>query len=164
LALTVLLYGCIFVCRLRYDLFAGAVVADDLWTLSPFEQRYVQLVGVAGRQLEAALRLLNSEDDGNKRRSAPLPTSTHTTTRYSKISPVSAGELPHYVASSSPQQDMMYDVLATEWDGWALAAALGEVTQAEDPAPVPLPYGPASLNCTSLWFSWVEDFLSAPPC
>lgn len=130
------------------------MVSDDIWTMSPFEQPYVKLENVPGDQLEAALFLLNSEE----RDFGDLQSELAARFRSGPSWP----SLPNYLSSSTPAKDLRYDVLATEWDSWAVAGALAEVSEGEVGAPQP--YGAPGLNCTSVWFSWLADADNTASC
>lgn len=164
IAYTILISIHFLLTRLRYDLFAGEVIADDIWTLSPFEQPYVQLKDIPGEQLEEAIILLNSNKfsthppQNNDR--VPISQSDRGFDS-SSATVIGQSSLPNYVISSSIESGVMYNILATEWDGWAVANALDVVTDGQNVVE-PQPYGPSSLNCTSVWFTWLKEFSDCP--
>ena len=129
---------------LRYDLFAGDVIADDIWTLCPFSEPYYSITSLSGEDISAALKLLNSDkydpfrvDRG--RRGPP---------------PVLSTPLPNYVTSAIPESGAMYDVIASEWDTEYVSQALGEAMGTDVP-PEPHVYG--NVNTTELWLLWMEE-------
>ena len=128
---------------LRYDLFAGAVIVDDMWTLCPFAEPYNVIEGVRGNDLQKAMVLLNSDKydpfklqaPGFQRRGRPPPRN-----------------LPNYLWSSEPEAGRLYDVLGTEWDITFISQALGEV----EGAPPPTFNVYSDINTTEVWLNWME--------
>lgn len=129
---------------LRYDLFAGEVIVDDVWTLCPFSEPYYSMVSLSGEDVAAALVLLNSDKydpfRGGHGRRGPRP--------------VLSAPLPNYVSSAIPQSGIMYDVIASEWDAEFVSQALGVVLGTGVP-PEPQVYG--NINTTELWLLWMEQ-------
>ena len=121
-------------------------MVDDLWTLSPFAQPYIKLDHILGQDLISALATLNKKE----RQSSPLSVRNMKDPLFS----ANNSSLKNYEVSSIPLPTALYDVIATEWDGYYLSEAIATVSG--QPAPTLNPYRIDDINCTSLWFSYVE--------
>lgn len=129
---------------LRYDLFKGDVIVDDVWTLCPFSEPYYVIRSVEGSDLQAAFELLNSDEyDPYKLNSAGA----------SRRGPLLPRTLPNYLISTAPVSGNLYDVLGSEWDASFIAKALGDVTH--ESVPEFSVFG--SVNTTELWLNWMES-------
>jgi 2',3'-cyclic-nucleotide 2'-phosphodiesterase (5'-nucleotidase family) len=134
---------------LRYDLYKGKVIVDDIWTTSPFNDKFYLIADVSGTDLRAAVTSLNggfTSDMGLGALKASRPRHDN------RLRAPIVETLPTYVTSSDPADDILYDVLACEFDSTYIAAALGEITGT---VPVVKPYG--EQTATTVWFSWAAQ-------
>lgn len=132
---------------LRYDMYKGDVIVDDIWTLSPFNDGFKIISNVLGSDLIKALDNLNGvapEVYDNRLRSPVLSPSLST--------------LASYVTSSDPEGNMVYDVLACDFDATYVLQALDEV--ASTPFTM-VPYKKDNLTATTVWFAWAKDYLNS---
>jgi hypothetical protein len=129
---------------LRYDLFKGPIVVDDMWTICPFAEPYYVIESVVGSDLQAAFVLLNTDNYDPFKLKSP---------GYSRRGPsgFTKRSLPNYLISSQPESGEMYDVLGSEWDAIFIAGALEEVT-----GQTPLEYNVfGTVNTTEVWLNWM---------
>jgi hypothetical protein len=131
---------------LRYDLFAGNITADDLWAISPFDDRMLVAPSIPATAVKSLLSTLN---DGIYREAArPQGTSA-----WSLRSAAAAGAaLPQYVGTELASGPERYDVLFADFDSAAVVSAIGKLVGNETPVPV------RQLNTTdtALWMSWAR--------
>jgi len=134
---------------LRYDLYKGTVIVDDIWTTSPFDDKFYLISDVSGADLAAAVTSLNggyTADMGLGALKASRPRHDN------RLRAPLLETLPTYVTSSEPNVELRYDVLACEFDSSYIAAALGELTGT---VPAVTPFG--EQTATTVWFTWATD-------
>lgn len=95
---------------LRYNLFAGDVLVDDIWTCIPFRDRLMSFNGVNGTFLQLVLSRLGT-----------IPMELVFRDRMGSAAPVVNSELPSWVYTLGPvEPQAIYDILVTEYDSVSL--------------------------------------------
>ena len=136
---------------MRYDMYAGAVTVNDLWTMTPFADQYWRVSGEAGVSGEA-LGAISRDLNGNARDSVASSRGPHAHTRA-----VSDGAIPAYAATSEPVPGKVYELWALSFDLPAVSRAFEAQTKRR-PSPKLMLDG---ANTTSIWEKWIER---AWPC
>ena len=120
---------------LRYDLYAGPVRVNDVWTMNPFaDQLWRVAPAVRGDDMQAVLSALGAR--------APA---------------AGASALPAYAATMAPLSGAVYELWTLDFDLRAVVGAYEAQTGARA-SPVRMLDGE---NTTALWMRWVE---AAWPC
>ena len=133
---------------LRYDLYAGRVTVNDLWTMTPFADQFwrVSAVGVSGEDLAAILRELNAHG-----------TLSSTRGPQEHMRAVSGGTLPAYASTSEPLPGKVYELWTLSFDRQAVIRAFKAQTKRMASPKLMLD----GANTTSVWEKWIER---AWPC
>ena len=105
---------------LRYDLYAGRVTVNDLWTMTPFADQFwrVSAAGVSGEDLAAILRELNAHG-----------TLSSTRGPQEHMRAVSGGTLPAYASTSEPLPGKVYELWTLTFDRQAVIRAFKAQTK-----------------------------------
>ena len=133
---------------LRYDLYAGRVTVNDLWTMTPFADQFwrVSAVGVSGEDLAAISRELNAHG-----------TLSSTRGPQEHMRAVSGGTLPAYASTSEPLPGKVYELWTLSFDRQAVIRAFKAQTKRMASPKLMLD----GANTTSVWEKWIER---AWPC
>ena len=105
---------------LRYDLYAGRVTVNDLWTMTPFADQFwrVSAAGVSGEDLAAISRELNAHG-----------TLSSTRGPQEHMRAVSGGTLPAYASTSEPLPGKIYELWTLSFDLPAVVRAFEAQTK-----------------------------------
>ena len=133
---------------LRYDLYAGRVTVNDLWTMTPFADQFwrVSAAGVSGEDLAAISRELNAHG-----------TLSSTRGPQEHMRAVSGGTLPAYASTSEPLPGKVYELWTLSFDLPAVVRAFEAQTKRMASPKLMLD----GANTTSVWEKWIER---AWPC
>lgn len=133
---------------LRYDLYAGRVTVNDLWTMTPFADQFwrVSAAGVSGEDLASISRELNAHGALSSTRGPQ-----------EHMRAVSGGSVPAYASTSEPLPGKVYEL-------WTLSFDLPAVVRAFEAQTMRMASPKLMLdgaNTTSVWKKWIER---AWPC
>ena len=122
---------------LRYDLYAGPVTSNDVWTMCPFADRYWRVApAVSGDDMQAVMSALHA---------------------HAPDTPSSDSRLPAYAATSTPESSRVYELWTVDFNLAAVTRAY-EAQTGGRASPVRMLEGRTS---TDLWMAWVPR---AWPC
>lgn len=133
---------------LRYDLYAGRVTVNDLWTMTPFADQFwrVSAAGVSGEDLASISRELNAHG-----------TLSSTRGPQEHMRAVSGGSVPAYASTSEPLPGKVYELWTLSFDLPAVVRAFEAQTKRMASPKLML----NGANTTSVWEKWIER---AWPC
>ena len=124
---------------LRYDLYAGPVTSDDMWTMCPFADRYWRVApAVGGDDMRVVLSALHAR--------AP-----------DAADGLSGGRLPRYAATSTPASGETYELWTVDFNLPTVVGAY-EAQTGNRASPVRMLEGETT---TDVWIRWVQE---AWPC
>ena len=127
---------------LRYDMYAGSVTSNDLWTITPFADRFWRVAErVSGEAVAAIVHALNGRSSLESSRGPQERTHA-----------VSDGRIPAYVTTSEPVPGTAYELWTLDFDLVAVSNAF-EAQAKQRASPKLMRDG---ANTTSLWESWIE--------
>ena len=140
---------------LRYDLYAGNVTANDLWTITPFADRLWRIAPrVSGDDLAAIVRDLNEAATVEE---ATAEATAEATLRGGRgprehAQAVASGDLPAYATTSVPERGAVYELWTLDFDLAAVSRAFEARTNQSATPKLML----GGKNTTTLWERWIE--------
>ena len=138
---------------LRYDLFAGNVTTNDLWTMVPFADRFWRVaLRVSGDVLAAVVRDLNAAARDERSDSRLQGRLLGGRGPRDHTDAVSSGLLPAYATTSTPMPGTIYELWTLDFDRTAVVGAFE--ARAKQRASPQLMLG--GENTTSIWQRWIQ--------
>eukprot|EP00968_Pinguiococcus_pyrenoidosus_P024999 scaffold5321_cov267-Pinguiococcus_pyrenoidosus.AAC.2 len=152
---------------LRYDLYAGDVLVDDIVTMSPFADKfYLVATGVPGNDVLAIQDILNGGNGrqyiGNRRLRSVTPADRYGIRHvHELLGPERRlADVPRYIMSGEPQNsgEALYDVYTVEFDIAHVSGTVADVLNQPVEATLQFP----GVNGTSVWYDYARQNWPCP--
>jgi len=145
---------------LRYPLFAGEVILDDIYTIDPFHENYYAVFDIQGTNLFQLLMAMNHTRPDLFVRQSPYHPKGGSYIFDVKTLPLQNPFYPpYYWYPTTFQDDAFYDLVFTEYDGVNVNETYVKIF---DKLPIYGPY-PSTFTETSVWIQYISQFFPCPP-
>jgi len=149
---------------LRYNLYAGAVTLNDIYTMTPFADRFWRVAQrISGDDLTAMVQALNppftTASNENRSRLELRARGGRRIPARTRVHAVEDGQLPQYTTTSAPEPNLDYELWTLDYDLSAVSAAVAAQTEEQVEPQLML----SGANTTDIWAKWVSEEWACSP-